>query len=62
MKHFKVFDIIFEITVGKFVNVTGPAKAGNVNTNYTPLHYRSYFSSETDYFHSVNCIIKPIKC
>ena len=42
--------------------MTGPAKTGHVGTNYTPSHYRLYFSVETEYLHSVTCIIKPNKC
>ena len=41
--------------------VTGPAKTGHVGTNYTPLLYRSYLSTGTVYFHSVTCIMMPIK-
>ena len=42
-----------------YQNVIGPAKTGNVDTDYIPSHYRSY---GTEYFHSVTSIIKPIKC
>ena len=42
-------------------NVTGPAKTGHLGTNYTPSLYRSYLSTETEYLHSVTCIIQPIK-
>ena len=41
--------------------MTGPAKTGHVRTNYTPSHYRLYFSVETEYLHYVTCIIKN-KC
>ena len=41
--------------------VTGPTKIGHVGTNYTPLLYRSCLSIGKVYFHSVTCIIIPIK-
>ena len=44
------------------VNVTGPAKTGHVGTNYTPLLYWSYLITGKVYFHSVTCIIMPMKC
>ena len=42
--------------------VTGPAKRGHVGTNYTLSLYRSYLSTGKVYFHSVTCIMMPIKC
>ena len=42
--------------------VTGPAKTGYVGRNYTLSLYRSYLSSGIVYFHSVTCIMMPIKC
>ena len=45
-----------------FAFVTGPAKTGHVGTNYTLSHYRSYLSTGTEYFHSVTCTMKPLKC
>ena len=44
------------------INETGPAKIGHVGTNYTPLLYRSYLRTGTEYLHSVTCIVKPVKC
>ena len=41
--------------------VTRPVKTGNVGTNYTPSLYSSYFSTGKIYFHSVTCIMMPIK-
>ena len=41
--------------------VTGPAKTGHVGTKYTPSFYKSYLSTEEVYFHSVTCIMMPIK-
>ena len=46
--------------VGSYV--TGPAKTGHVGTNYTQSLYRSYLSIGNVYFHSVTCIMMPIKC
>ena len=43
-------------------NVTGPAKTGHVGTNYTPSLYRSYLSTGKVYFHSITCIMMPMKC
>ena len=42
--------------------VTGPAKTGHVGTNYTTSLYRSYLSIAKVYFHSVTCIMMPMKC
>ena len=41
--------------------VTGSVKIGHVGTNYTPPHNISYHSTGIEYFHSVPCIVKPIK-
>ena len=41
--------------------VTGPAKIGYVGTNYTPPLNISYLSIGIEYFHSVTCILTPIK-
>ena len=43
------------------INVTGPAKTGHVGANYTQSCYRSYLSTGKVYFHSVTCIVMPIK-
>ena len=50
------------VSVIESVIVTGPAKTGHVGTNYTPSLYGSYLSTENVYFHSVACIMMPIKC
>ena len=42
--------------------MTGPAKIGNVGTNYTLPHNISYLNTGIEYFHSVTCILKPTKC
>ena len=42
--------------------VTKPAKTGHVGTNYTPSLCWSYLSIGKVYFHSVTCIMMPIKC
>ena len=42
--------------------VTEPAKTGHVGTNYIPSLYRSYLSIGKVYFHSVTCVMMPIKC
>ena len=41
--------------------VTGPAKTGNVGTNYIASLYRSYLSGGTEYLYFFTCIIKLIK-
>ena len=41
--------------------VTGPAKAGHVDTNYTLSLLTLYLSNEREYVHSVTCIIMPNK-
>ena len=43
------------------IYVTWPAKTGHVGTNYIPSLYRSYLSIGNIYFHSVTCIMMPIK-
>ena len=43
-------------------NVTGPAKIGQVGTNYTPSHTITYLSTGIEYLHSVTCILKLTKC
>ena len=46
------------------INVTGLVKKG-MWAQITSFHTKSHFSvliSETEYLHSVTCIIKPMKC
>jgi len=41
--------------------VTGPAKTGDVGTNYILSHNRSSLRTAKEYLCSVTCTIKPIK-
>jgi len=43
------------------LSVTGPAKTGDVDANYTPSLNKSFLNNGTDYLCSVTCTIQLIK-